>query len=104
MRGSDFSRFSGLADLWEWRDRAFACTTVPEFQLETDELDKQEAREEQAETCTPDRPFDWPNRLLDETEISEVGTNLDVAMPPLPMVELENASVEALDEMVTLGQ
>ena len=55
----NFSHFVGLADLWERRDRAFACATIPDFNLEDD-------GSQSAETCFPSNPFETQNRLISE--------------------------------------
>ena len=75
----DFSEFVGLADLWERRDRAFACATIPDFQLEGNEPDGEDSEETAAQTCTSSSPSDTSNSLIDEaeTDLDEAETDLD---------------------------
>ena len=62
----DFSAFVGLADLWERRDRAFTCSTIPLFVLAAeDEEQQQEDSSPGAEDCFPYSPFEAQNRLID---------------------------------------
>lgn len=62
----DVSQFVGLAELWERRDRAFACATIPPFTLE--EKDKSAADELLIDkTCVPFDRFETPNHLINET-------------------------------------
>jgi len=75
----DVSGFSGLADLWERRDRTFNCAEIPGFTLVA--AGNKELEDGQLltdENCSPYSPFEAPNRLINETVID--GAAIDEAV------------------------
>ena len=107
----DVSGFSGLADLWERRDRAFNCADIPGFMLaEEDDAEKEDDGEKEDddelrfdENCFPDSPFEAPNRLIDETVID--GAAIDEAVEsnlPSKTRSLTGIDAEMGQEMTTI--
>jgi len=86
----DVSGFSGLADLWERRDRIINCSTIPAFTLAAAENKEVENEQFLAKNCSPASPFEAPNRLIDETAIDEAAaSNLPAKPHSLTEVDAE---------------